>query len=348
MARRFAAFFALVIASLLIGLVFSGATIQAQSGLGTNWTGNYYSDSNFTNLALTRIDPVINFVFGQAAPVGTPAGFLPDNFSIRWTGAQTFSQSGTYRFTIARDEDAQVTFNGQVIIPFAGGVGNRTYSADIPVVAGTYNIQVDYRELTGDAYVQFFWTLLTPGAGGTPGITASPTRTALPAIPPGALTATVIRAAVLNVRDAPSLGGGRLGRILRGETYQVVGRDENARWFLLQLGGYQGWAWGYYLAITGNEFNAPIRSPFGTIGVPAGVQDTGVVGQSQSTLRLRAQPNVAATQTGRVTWGGFLPIIGRTADGFWYQVVWKGTIGWVYSPFVRITQGDLNAVPVTG
>ncbi|MCU0476043.1 MAG: SH3 domain-containing protein [Anaerolineae bacterium] len=168
----------------------------------------------------------------------------------------------------------------------------------------------------------------------------------MPFIPAGALTATVIRASVLNVRDAPSTGGNRLGRILRGETYAVLGRDADARWFLLQLGGYQGWAYGYYLFVNGNEFNAPVTSPFGTLGVPAGVVDTGVVAQSRATLVLRDVPSVAGNQIGRVTWGAFLPVVGRTGDGFWYQVVWKGTVGWVYSPYTELTQGDLNAVPV--
>jgi hypothetical protein len=144
----------------LIIISVSLLPVQAQSGLGTNWTGEYYRDPNFTNLAVTRIDPMINYFFGQGAPQGTLSDFPVDNFSIHWSGTQTFSQSGIYRFTIARDEDAQVMFNGQVIIPFAGGIGDRTYSVDIPVTAGDHYIQVQYRELTSDAYVQFLWTFL--------------------------------------------------------------------------------------------------------------------------------------------------------------------------------------------
>lgn len=345
MARKLGALVALLSAGMLFGLWFGTTAVQAQTNVGTNWTGNYYSDPNFTNLAFSRIDNAINFSFGTGAPQGTPASFPFDQFSIRWSGTQSFPQTGTYRFTLSRDEDAQVIFNGQIILPYQNGLGSRFYTVDLPVTAGNYLIEVFYKEFTGDAYVQFFWQLVD-GSVGTVGPTFTPTRTALPGIPAGALTATVIRASVLNIRDAPSLGGNRLGRTLRGETYAIVGRDESARWFLLQLGGYQGWAWGYYLFVNGNEFNAPIRSPFGTIGVPAGVQDTGVVGQSQSTLRLRQASNVASTQIGRVVWGAFLPVTGRTADGFWYEVVWKGTVGWVYSPFVQITQGDINAVPV--
>jgi uncharacterized protein YraI len=179
----------------------------------------------------------------------------------------------------------------------------------------------------------------------TPAPSAVPTQTPLPYIPPGAQTATVIRAYALNIRDAPSLGGYRLGRIFRGQTYAVIGRDDNARWFLLQLGGYQGWAYGYYLFVSGNEFNPPIVSGNSVLGL-AGQPDTGVRVQSRATLRLRAAPTVASMQTGRITWGAFLPVVGRTADGLWYQVVWKDTVGWAYSAFLDIIDGDLNNVPV--
>jgi len=70
------------------------------------------------------------------------------------------------------------------------------------------------------------------------------------------------------VRGGPSAYADRLGSVLRGQTYAIVGRDENARWFLLQLSGYQAWASGYYLYINGNEFNAPIVSSYSLQGNP--------------------------------------------------------------------------------
>jgi uncharacterized protein YgiM (DUF1202 family) len=222
----------------------------------------------------------------------------------------------------------------------------------VPVVAGSHTIVVEYREFTSTALVQFQWGLVgagtpsvTAGPSPTPGPTNTPVPTGLPPIPPGAITATVIRAAVLNTRNAPSTGGLVVARILRGQTYTVVGRDKNARWFLLQLSGQQGWAWGYYLFINGNEFTPPIVSGSSTLGL-AGQPDYGVIAQSFATLRMRTAPSVAAVQNGRVTWGAFVPVIGRTADGFWWQIVWKNTIGWVYSPFLKIYQGNIRNVPV--
>ncbi len=182
-----------------------------------------------------------------------------------------------------------------------------------------------------------------------PGVTPTATRippTPLPPIPPGALTATVIRASVLNVRAAPYIGAPRVDRILRGQTYAIVGRDADARWFLLQLSDKQAWAWGYYLFVNGNEFNAPVLSDFATAGNPAAGSRLTV--QTQAGLRLRAAPTLDSAQIGRIPWGDLLPVIGRTASGDWYQVVFRGTVGWVASGFTRILEGSLDQVPVTG
>jgi hypothetical protein len=254
-----------------------------------------------------------------------------------------------------REDDVRVTVNGVVLLNFLNQDinGSGPVSGTIALPAGNATIVVEFIARTGNASIVFYYQLIAtggqtqiPGIFFTPTTTVTASRTPLPAIPAGAITATVIKASVLNTRDVPSTGGRKLGQILRGETYAVIGRDADARWFLLQLGGYQAWSYGFYLFINGNEFTPPITSPFGTIGVPGGYPDTGVLAQSTATLVLRDVPSVGGTQIGRVTWGAFLPVVGRTGDNFWYQVSWKGTIGWVYAPFTDIIQGDLNAVPV--
>ena len=333
--------------------------VQAQAFYGTNWVGEYFANPSFTpTAAFTQTDPQINFNYGAIGPVNASAPTFPtDNFSIRWTGTQAIPAAGNYQFTVVREDDVRVTVNGVVLINFQNQDinGASPVSNTIALPAGNANIVVEYIARTGNASIVFYYQLLSttqPGQTQIPGIFFTPTasvtasRTPLPAIPPGAITATVIKAAVLNTRDAPSTGGRKLGQILRGETYAVIGRDADARWFLLQLGGYQAWSYGFYLYINGNEFTPPITSPFGTLGVPGGYADTGVLAQSQATLVLRDIPSVGGRQIGRVTWGAFLPVVGRTGDNFWYQVAWKGTIGWVYSPFTEIIQGDLNAAPV--
>lgn len=342
--RRFFLAFTLV-ASVLMGAFVS--TVSNAQQFGSGWTGSYYNDPNFTGSpVITRADSQINFNFGANSPV--PGFVNADNFSIRWTSTQNLA-AGTYRFTAVADDGIRVTINGQVVIDRLTSTGAlQTATADVVLAGGNTTFQIDYVEITANAAVQFYWDIAgasgTPS--GTPAATATITLTSLPAIPPGAITATVIRASVLNTRDAPSLGGNVIGRILRGQTYAIIGRNQEATWFLLQLSGRQAWAWGYYLFVNGNEFNPPVVSGASVLGLPGGVQDTGVVFQAQAGLRLRAAPTVNSAQIGRITWGAFLPVVGRSIDGAWLQVVWKGTVGWVARGYLEPFQGDLNKVPI--
>ncbi|NWF69321.1 MAG: SH3 domain-containing protein [Chloroflexi bacterium] len=340
----------LLAALLLLIALFSFAlgTSYAQEQFGSNWQAQYYNNVNFSGTPLTRVDAAINFNYGA----GSPDPSIPaDNFAARWTGTQTFATAGTYTFTLVRDEGARVFLDGALIINQTGG-GFGSFTVDLFVSAGPHTIVVEYFELTGNAQITFSWrasgtgvaTVTFSGPTPTAGPTNTPTITALPPIPPGAISATVIRASVLNVRSAPFLGADVLGRILRGQTYAIVGRNSNATWFLLQLSGYQGWAFGYYLAFNGNEFNAPVVSAAGS-GTIVDL-NTQAVGITQGGMRLRAQPTTASAQIGRIPWGETIPITGRTADGQWYRTSWFGTVGWVYAPFIRIVEGNLNNVPV--
>jgi hypothetical protein len=335
------------------------APVEAQAG----WTANYYSDTSFATLAATVSYPTLNLNFGEGPPVDAAGVQVPnvgpDNFSARFTSTQSLAP-GNYTLTISVDDRARVLVNN--IEVFNITVPNTVQSRVVSISGPTTNFVIEYVEFTSVAFIQFQITPAGGGGGGvapppggiitptpnlTPTSTPLPTATFLPAIPPGALTATVINAGVLNARQAPTTGAPRVARLLRGQTYQVLGRDPDARWFLLQLSGFQGWSYGFYLFINGNEFNAPVVSGNALFDL-AGQPDYGVRAQTEAGMRMRAAPTTTAIQNGRIDWGAFLPVIGRTPSGLWWKVVWKGTVGWVYSPFLRVVEGDIRNVPIEG
>jgi uncharacterized protein YraI len=342
----------LLLVVILFGMIVSFSITQAQE-FGTNWSGTFFPTNNFSGSGV----PVsgiagLNFNWGANAPFITPGvpitGIPADNFSARFTSAQTFN-AGTYTFSVVSDDGVRVYIDGQVALDDMTPHAAKTDTFAYNMTAGLHSLTVEYVEFIDQAVLQVQWgfgggVVGTAGPSPTPGPTNTPLPTGLPAIPSGAITATVIRAPVLNVRASPSVFAPRVGSVLRGQTYAVVGRDPNARWFLLQLSGFQAWALGYYLYIPQNEFSAPVVSNFVLGGNPASI--SGVVGQSFATLRLRAQPNVYSAQIGRVTWGGALAVTGRTRGSDWLRVVWKGTTGWVAAAWVRIVEGNLNDVPV--
>lgn len=329
----------------VFGLVASTNVTTAQQ-FGSGWIGSYYDNGDLAGAPVfSRVDAQINFNFGSSSPV---PGFIdPSAYSIRWTTLENIPAAGLYRFIAGSQDGIRVFLDNNLIIDNWANTGTFVIvTADVQVSAGTHEFRVEFRKVSGSGAAQFYWEPFAVGPTPTSGPTPTPTATALPPIPPGALTGTVYRASVLNVRAAPSLGGPRVGRIFRGQTYQIVGRDVDARWFLLQLSGRQAWAYGYYLFVNGNEFNAPVVSAVTAFPVPPNVPDYGVLAQTQAVMKLRASPTVGSAQTGRIDWGAFLPVIGRTAAGDWYQVVWKGTVGWVYTPYLEIVQGNIGAVPV--
>jgi hypothetical protein len=357
--------------AILMAVIFSGVFgfIQAQE-FGTNWSATFFPTDNLTGAGV----PVpgitgINFNWGTGRPIinGSPVAisnctaFNAPNagqksadcsnfFSARFTSTQNFN-AGTYTFTAVSDDGVRVYIDGVLVLdkfsPHAQQTDTFTQSF---ATAGPHTLTVEYFEGIDQAIIQFQWgqtgTAATAGPSPTPGPTNTPLPTSLPQIPSGALTGTVIRASVLNVRAEPSVSSARVGRIRRGQTYQIIGRDKRAYWFLLQLSGFQGWVLGYYLYVNGNEFNAPVVSSFTTAGNPAASSPTGTVAQSFATVKLRGQPTIYAEQTGRITWGGRVAVVGRTISGEWWQVIWKGTVGWAWSGYFRVVEGSLDKVPI--
>ncbi|MEM6281735.1 MAG: SH3 domain-containing protein [Chloroflexota bacterium] len=296
---------------------------HAQDFFGDGWQAQYFDNANLSGTPvlsepLTRLD--LNF--GD----GSPGEAVPsDNFSAIFTTNETFQAGTNYEFVAEVDEGVRVIVGGATLIDqFNSGPG--TYSA-VARPSGTQEVRVEYREGGGNASIRFFWRVVAA---------------AELVLPPGALAATVVEASVLVVRDGPGISAGRVTTIRRGETYAAIGRDPEARWFLLDLGTRQGWAFGFYLFIDGNEFNVPVVSAFDL----GGIEPTDVVVRSVSGIRLRAEPNIESAQIGRINWGDVMVVTGRSEFGSWYQVVFKDTPGWIFAPLTEPVQGDINSVPV--
>ena len=68
--------------------------------------GEYYNNSDLTELVLTRIDPEIDFMdWGTGSP--DPA-IGPDSFSVRWMGQIEADFDETYTFNVVKDDGARL------------------------------------------------------------------------------------------------------------------------------------------------------------------------------------------------------------------------------------------------
>jgi len=121
---------------------------------------NGFSAEYFNNMTLTapvvvtKTDDVINFDWGFNSPT---AGINPDQFSVRWTKAETFA-AGTYTFSVTADDGVRLKIDGETIIDKWQDQGATTYTAAKTLTAGSHTIVMEYYENGYDAIAKLSWT----------------------------------------------------------------------------------------------------------------------------------------------------------------------------------------------
>ena len=113
---------------------------------------------NFENHVLTRIDPEIDFAWGDP---GSPDPAVGDNqFSARWTGEVEAAFTETYTFYATGDDGVRLWIDGQQLVNAWIDQGATEYSGTIDLVAGqTYSLIMEYYErlrITKTKWMLFF------------------------------------------------------------------------------------------------------------------------------------------------------------------------------------------------
>ncbi len=123
---------------------------------GTGLKGEYYANANYTEHVLTRIDPEVNFAWGNGSP---DPKLAPDYFATRWRGKIRIPEGGEYRFTTLADDGIRLWVDGKLLInDWMYAHPPQWFSGGLPLEAGrSYDIQLDYYEAYSGAQVQLFW-----------------------------------------------------------------------------------------------------------------------------------------------------------------------------------------------
>ncbi len=131
--------------------------------------GEYFANADLSGPpAFARRDVRIDFDWGSLAQVGgsnTPSlrTFPRDNFSVRWTGEVIVRFTESYVFVADADEGVRVSIRPagsgtwSVIIDQWGGSGIFQSPGQALTAGETYELQVEYRELTGAARCRLLW-----------------------------------------------------------------------------------------------------------------------------------------------------------------------------------------------
>ncbi|MCU0495781.1 MAG: SH3 domain-containing protein [Anaerolineae bacterium] len=338
-----------------LSLIWTTSPTEAQV-LGTGWTGTFYAGTipgQGTPLAQNVSFPggiCFNWQNGPPTQNGTEqcqnGATIPnvpaDNFSAIFTTTQTFSVTGNYTFTLKANDAIRLKVNNVTYIDQFVQVpddNERTYAASVPITAGVATIiVVEYAEFVGAAKIQVQW--LVPSSGGT-----SPTATT----PPPA-TGAVIRVRGLAIRTGPYLGASLIGVAVPNTSYPISARNNDEGlfvWYRITAGDRTGWVSGRYFQVTGNIEAVPFNGTnFDNID---NAPDIGVRGVTRAIMNFRRRPSERSNLIGKIPWGAEVTIVGRTLQGgrnFWLQVRYDNKIGWIYAPFIGISGGLIDAVPV--
>jgi CSLREA domain-containing protein len=118
--------------------------------------GTYYHNRDFTSLAVSRLDPTVNFDWGYGSPDPAIEG---STFSVRWTGQVIPRASETYTLYTQNDDGVRLWVNDRLLIDDWQDHGLVEHAATIPLQAGQpVTIRLDYYENHGQATIKLLWS----------------------------------------------------------------------------------------------------------------------------------------------------------------------------------------------
>lgn len=119
-------------------------------------TARYYA--SYRRLALERIEPTVDFAWGQGAPA---EGVGADYFSVRFTGFLVVPETGTYSIAVSSDDGVRLWLDGELRLDEWRIRGVEENRIEVELEAGTVPIRLDYFEAHSPAEVHLSW--IPPG-----------------------------------------------------------------------------------------------------------------------------------------------------------------------------------------
>ncbi|MFD2672730.1 glycosyl hydrolase [Marinicrinis sediminis] len=140
--------------------------------------GAYYRDLTFTDLAFSRVDPIIRFDWKQRSPHHSMGS---DQFSVRWTGSLLPRYSEIYTFYVASDDGVRLWVDDQLIYDRWQNQSIQEGKGIIRLQANVWvPIKLEYFDNTGDARVYLRWSSPSQSKEIIPSMYLTPSKTSDP------------------------------------------------------------------------------------------------------------------------------------------------------------------------
>ncbi len=138
-------------------LIPSGSPAAAAAqGAGDGLVGSYFSTRDQSGPATCRIDPVVLFDWGLAAPMPNVGPYW---WSARWDGELQAQYTEPYALQVVSDDRARVWLDGKLLIDEWYDHAASVSSAMVNLEAGKhYALRVDYFQNRGGAMVKLLWS----------------------------------------------------------------------------------------------------------------------------------------------------------------------------------------------
>jgi anionic cell wall polymer biosynthesis LytR-Cps2A-Psr (LCP) family protein/uncharacterized protein YraI len=142
---------------------------------------------------------------------------------------------------------------------------------------------------------------------------------------------------LVNVRSGPDVRYPVIGQLAQEESAPLTGQTQDGQWWQVAFKGKVGWVASEFVQVSGDSSAVP------TINAAPATQ---AIVPPHDVVNVRSGPGTDYRIITRLTAGQSALIIGKSADGEWWQIRIHNSAGWVSAPYVRV-EGDTASVPVT-
>ena len=126
--------------------------------------------------ALTRVDPQLDFNWGENAPV---AELPAQSFSVRWSGQIAAQFTESYTFHVEAGGGARLWLDGQLILDQWRDPPGEFYSTVVPLTAGQrYDLRLEHFSTSKEAKMRLLWSSASQRKVPIPADVLTPSRPA--------------------------------------------------------------------------------------------------------------------------------------------------------------------------